>query len=660
MKRIFVTVMLLAALLGSAVPFSSALGQQVAPGTTAAISPAISTPGPTSPAVSDLESNQAVIVFITPSETTGAVSWAGSSNMAGASTANDDRGAGTTSFVHRITISGLLPSTPYYYEPIVGGTTQTTGGPWTFSTPAASASTPFVNPNGHLDVGSASVHPSVVNSVLVIGQWSDASSGLSGYISALGPANAVNGHFVFTAESLFKASPATTAYPDPSDTTQFNSYAFGDIGGVYMTGQDLGETGLFSSPNLLNDIILTGPPATKLVFGTQPGATTGGVAIPDFTVQVEDAGGNLVTTSTASITIAIGTNPSGGALSGTLTHAAVAGVATFSGVSINKAGTAYTLTATSSGLTSATSTAFNVTVGAAAKLAFGTQPSATAAAWPSPPHRAGPGCRRQYGHRQYRCGCHRHRHQPQRRRPLRHANPRGRRRRGHLSGCHGQGRHRLHAHRHQQRADLRDLHRLQRDRGRDRQARVQHAARRYHGRRGHPGLTVQVEDAGGNLVTASTASITIAISNNPSGGTLSGTLTHAAVDGVATFSGVSINKAGTAYTLTATSSGLTSATSTAFNVTVGAAAKLAFSTQPGATTARRGAPSFTVQVEDAGGNTVTTVPLRLPSPSAPTPAAAALRHGSPDGGSRWRGYLLRRVTLTRSAPATRSPRPAAG
>ena len=522
MKRIFVTVMLLAALLGSAVPFSSALGQQVAPGTTAAISPAISTPGPTSPAVSDLESDQAVIVFITPSETTGAVSWAGSSNMAGASTANDDRGAGTTSFVHRITISGLLPSTPYYYEPIVGGTTQTTGGPWTFSTPAASASTPFVNPNGHLDVGSASVHPSVVNSVLVIGQWSDASSGLSGYISALGPANAVNGHFVFTAESLFKASPATTAYPDPSDTTQFNSYAFGDIGGVYMTGQDLGETGLFSSPNLLNDIILTGPPATKLVFGTQPGATTGGVAIPDFTVQVEDAGGNLVTTSTASITIAIGNNPSGGALSGTLTHAAVAGVATFSGVSINKAGTAYTLTATSSGLTSATSTAFNVTVGAAAKLAFGTQPSATA------------------------------------------------------------------------------------------------------GGVAIPTFTVLVQDAGGNTVTASTAAVAIAIGTNPSGGALSGTLTHAAVAGVATFSGVSIDKAGTAYTLTATSSGLTSATSTAFNVTVGATGKLAFGTQPGATTGGVAIPDFTVQVEDAGGNLVTASTASITIAIGNNPSGGAL------------------------------------
>ena len=41
--------------------------------------------------------------------------------------------------------------------------------------------------------------------------------------------------------------------------------------------------------------------------------------------------------------MAIGTNPGGGTLSGTTTVAAVAGVATFSNLSINKAGTGYTL-----------------------------------------------------------------------------------------------------------------------------------------------------------------------------------------------------------------------------------------------------------------------------------------------------------------------------
>src|SRR6266550_2163971 len=51
------------------------------------------------------------------------------------------------------------------------------------------------------------------------------------------------------------------------------------------------------------------------------------------------------------------------------------------------------------------------------------------------------------------------------------------------------------------------------------------------------------------------------------GGTLSGTTSVNAVNGVATFSTLSINNAGNGYTLTASASGLTGATSTAFNIT---------------------------------------------------------------------------------------------
>src|SRR5205823_639741 len=44
------------------------------------------------------------------------------------------------------------------------------------------------------------------------------------------------------------------------------------------------------------------------------------------------------------------------------------GTATFSNLSIDKVGTGYTLQATSSGLTSATSSAFNITVGSATQV----------------------------------------------------------------------------------------------------------------------------------------------------------------------------------------------------------------------------------------------------------------------------------------------------
>ena len=85
-------------------------------------------------------------------------------------------------------------------------------------------------------------------------------------------------------------------------------------------------------------------------------------------------------TATDSITLAINNDPGSGTLSGTLTVSAVSGEATFSNISVNKVGTGYTLDATASGLTLATSTSFDITVGAASQLAYSIEPSNTAAA----------------------------------------------------------------------------------------------------------------------------------------------------------------------------------------------------------------------------------------------------------------------------------------
>jgi hypothetical protein len=85
-----------------------------------------------------------------------------------------------------------------------------------------------------------------------------------------------------------------------------------------------------------------------------------------------------------------------------------------------------------------------------------------------------------------------------------------------------------------------------------------------------PAVTVSLLDAYGNLETADNAHVvTIAIGNNPAGGTLSGTTSVTVSGGVATFSNLSINKTGNGYTLVANSVGLTSATSVSFNITKG-------------------------------------------------------------------------------------------
>ena len=118
--------------------------------------------------------------------------------------------------------------------------------------------------------------------------------------------------------------------------------------------------------------------ATKLVMTTQPTNAAAGASItPAVVVQVQDAGGNLVTTASNSVTMALTTNPGGSTLSGTTPVNAVGGVATFSDLSLNKVSSGYRITASATGLASAQSNTFNITAGAPAQLVFTTSPVAT-------------------------------------------------------------------------------------------------------------------------------------------------------------------------------------------------------------------------------------------------------------------------------------------
>ena len=95
-------------------------------------------------------------------------------------------------------------------------------------------------------------------------------------------------------------------------------------------------------------------------------------------------------------------------------------------------------------------------------------------------------------------------------------------------------------------------------------------------------ITVQVQDAFGDIISTDTSNVTLTITT-PGGATLSGTATVAAVSGVATFSGLSINKAGT-YTLTASDGSLTSGASSSFTISAAAASQVVFTRQPTGTT----------------------------------------------------------------------------
>ena len=84
-----------------------------------------------------------------------------------------------------------------------------------------------------------------------------------------------------------------------------------------------------------------------------------------------------------------------------------------------------------------------------------------------------------------------------------------------------------------------------------------------------PPVEVKVVDAEGNTIAGYTGPVTIAIGHNGGfllPGTLSGTKTVNAVNGVATFSDLSINHLGNGYTLVVSGAGLTGAESAPFNI----------------------------------------------------------------------------------------------
>ncbi len=114
---------------------------------------------------------------------------------------------------------------------------------------------------------------------------------------------------------------------------------------------------------------------------------------------------------------------------------------------------------------------------------------------------------------------------------------------------------------------------------------------------------VAIQDASGaTVVSDNTSTVTLSVFSGP--GALACTANpKAVVNGVATFSGCSVNAAGT-YVIRASSGALTTADTSSFVVT-GPATKLAFSQQPnGGTTNKTFGLQPTVVVQDASNNTV--------------------------------------------------------
>ncbi len=351
-------------------------------------------------------------------------------------------------------------------------------------------------------------------------------------------------------------------------------------------------------------------PATQLLFTTPPTSAAAGASIP-VTVTARDQFGNQATDFVAQVTLAFGANPGSGTLSGN-TATASGGVATFAGLSIDKVGTGYTLTASSGSLTVPTSGPFDIGPAAAAALFFTTGPAASTT--------AGVGfavtvtARDQFGNTATGFG-----------NQVTvafgtNAGP------GTLSGTLQQT----------ATGGVTTFAGLSIDK-----VGVGYTLAATSGtltaatsagfnitpaaatqlafttpptttvsNMAIPDVQVTARDPFGNRDSSFVAQVTLAIGANPGGGTLTGTAQRAAVSGVATFPGLSIDKASPGYTLSATSGTLSGATSAAFTITPGAATHLGFTVNPADAIA--GAPipgvtgTITVAVQDAANNTVTT------------------------------------------------------
>ena len=242
--------------------------------------------------------------------------------------------------------------------------------------------------------------------------------------------------------------------------------------------------------------------ATRVVFTVHPGNGASGAPLrPVPSVEVRDALGNVVTDPERTVTVRLADNPTDAELGGTRTVTTVNGVARFDDLTVDLVGSSYTLGASSEDLDGDESDAFSIAPGPAAALDFVQEPTnSPAGAVIDPP------------------------------------------------------------------------------------------------------VTVRVLDAAGNRVASASTMITLTLAANPSGAILGGTTARAAVNGIATFDDLSVDKLGI-YALRASATGLDGDQSGPFIVGAGNATRLGFRVQPpdgGAGAALT--PAVEVVVLDAQGN----------------------------------------------------------
>ncbi len=378
----------------------------------------------------------------------------------------------------------------------------------------------------------------------------------------------------------------------------FTDLIFTMVGQYTLTATD----GTLLQP--VSEELTISPAAAQLVFLQPPTSTTAGNPFsPSIVVAVEDASGNVISTDRSNITLSVNSGP--GTLTGTTIQSAAnqQGMATFNGISLSKAGT-YTLKVTDGTLTAAVSAQFGISPTNAAKLVFLQEPTniplngvinpavtvevddqfgnlvtndtsdvtlSTNGVLNGPTTEAAVGGVATF------------------------------------SGLSvGQlGNYTLTANDDGFTATSTGFAVT----GAPAKLAFQRQpAQTMVGTVISPGIVVAVEDINGNVVATDNSAVTLSIAGGP-GGTLSGTTTVDAINGVATFPDISLNMVGT-YTLnlTDTDSGVTLTNTESVPLVInGPAAGLLFTVEPSGVAAQAAiGPSVVVTVVDAEGNSVLT------------------------------------------------------
>ena len=306
------------------------------------------------------------------------------------------------------------------------------------------------------------------------------------------------------------------------------------IGGIAgLAGLTLDQAGVDAltvvsaglGPATTGTITVTAASAVQLTLVSEPpGSVTAGAGF-GLAVEAQDPFGNLATSFNGIVTAALSADPGNASLGGPATATTVGGVATIAGLTLDMAGSGYTIEVTSGSLTGATSGPFTVTAAAASQLVITTPaPSGVTAGDPF-------------------------------------------------------------------------------------------------------GLSVAAEDLYGNVATAYSGPVTLALSNNPVGGTLNGALTTTASNGVVTFSGLTIDTAVPGYAIAATSGNLSPATIGSIAVAPAAASRLVVLVSPPTNMTVGADFGLAISADDPYGNRATGFTGNVTIALATNPGSATLLGG---------------------------------